>query len=98
MDEHNIKIDLALRSIYNNIQSFFIYLDQANDINKCLVYSPYFHLSSLVEYLISNGLDINAKDEVGQTPLHFAADHNCKEITEIFISNGADINSKTQIL
>ncbi|EAY11781.1 ankyrin repeat protein, putative [Trichomonas vaginalis G3] len=94
MNEHNIKIDLKLCSIYNNLQSFLVYLDQTNDINTCFVYSPNFHLSSLLEYFISNGADINAKDGDGSTPLHDAAKKNSKETAEILISNGADINAK----
>ncbi|EAY08855.1 ankyrin repeat protein, putative [Trichomonas vaginalis G3] len=96
MNEHNIKIDLELCSQYNNLQSFLVYLDQTYDINTCFVYSPSFHLSSLLEYLISKGADINAKDEDGCTPLHYAAGNNNKETAEILISNGADINAKNK--
>ncbi|KAI5540788.1 proteasome regulatory particle assembly [Trichomonas vaginalis G3] len=94
MNEYDIKIDLKLCSIYNNLQSFLVYLDQTNDINTCFVYSPNFYLSSLLEYFISNGADINAKDNDGNTALHHAARYNNKEIAEILISNGADINAK----
>lgn len=31
-----------------------------------------------------------------QSPLHFAADNNCKELTEILISDNADINAKNE--
>ncbi|EAX95817.1 ankyrin repeat protein, putative [Trichomonas vaginalis G3] len=96
MNEHNIKINLELCSQYNNLQSFLVYLDQTNDINKCFVYSPNFHLSSLLEYLISNGADINAKNKDGCTSLHYAARNNNKETAEILISNGADINAKNK--
>ncbi|EAX88989.1 ankyrin repeat protein, putative [Trichomonas vaginalis G3] len=94
MNEHNIKIDLELCSKYNNLQSFLVYLDQTNDINTCFVYSPNFHLSSLLEYFISNGSYINAKGKNERTPLHLSARDNNKETAEILISNGADINYK----
>ncbi|EAX99575.1 hypothetical protein TVAG_104560 [Trichomonas vaginalis G3] len=94
MNEHNIAIDLELCNEYNNLQSFLVYLDQTKDINTCFAYSPNFHLSSLLEYLISKGADINAKTENGSTPLHYAAKEKCKEAAEILISNGADINAK----
>ncbi|EAY10968.1 hypothetical protein TVAG_446700 [Trichomonas vaginalis G3] len=96
MNEHNIKIDIELCFKYNNLQSFLVYLDQTNDINTCFVYSPNFHLSSLLEYFISNGADINSNDEYGCTPLHYTAMNNSKEIAEILISNGADINAEDE--
>ncbi|EAY17245.1 ankyrin repeat protein, putative [Trichomonas vaginalis G3] len=94
MNEHNINIDLELCYKYNNLQSFLVYLDQTNDINTCFVYSSNFHLSSLLEYFISNGADINAEGKYGCTSLHLAASNNWKETAEILISNGADINAK----
>ncbi|EAX92282.1 ankyrin repeat protein, putative [Trichomonas vaginalis G3] len=96
MNEHNINIDLELCYKYNNLQSFLVYLDQTNDINTCFVYSSNFHLSSLLEYFISNGADINSNDEYGCTPLHYAARENSKETAEILISNGANINAKDE--
>jgi len=39
------------------------------------------------------GADVNAKDEDGWTPLHFAA---TKEIVELLINEGADVNAKNK--
>ena len=41
------------------------------------------------------GAKINAKNEYGQTPLHFAAVFNSPEIMKTFIDNGANLESKT---
>jgi len=46
--------------------------------------------------LIAKGADINAKDEYGWTPLHYAAIKGQKEVVELLIAKGADINSKNQ--
>ena len=46
-----------------------------------------------VELLIAKGAGVNAKTEVGVTPLHSAA---TKEIAELLIAAGADVNAKAQ--
>jgi len=48
-----------------------------------------------VSELISKGADVNAKDEDGMTPLHWAASQGHKDIAELLIAKGADVNAKT---
>jgi len=47
-----------------------------------------------VKQHIAAGTDVNMKDDVGLTPLHFAAGEGHKEIAELLITKGADINAK----
>jgi ankyrin repeat protein len=49
----------------------------------------------IVELLIDEGADVNAKDKRGTTPLHEAAGrgHN-KDVAELLIAKGADVNAK----
>ena len=48
----------------------------------------------VVKQHLAAGTDVNAKDEIGNTPLHWAADAGHKEIVELLIAKGADLNEK----
>jgi ankyrin repeat protein len=37
---------------------------------------------------------VNAKEEVGWTPLHYAAAMSHKAIAELILAKGADVNAK----
>jgi len=41
-------------------------------------------------------MDVNAKDDDGQTPFYIAAQFASKEIVELLIANGADVNAKAK--
>lgn len=45
-----------------------------------------------LEFLMQQGLDPNAGNIVGQTPLHLAIDKNKKQYIELLLQNGADPN------
>jgi hypothetical protein len=49
-----------------------------------------------VQALLDAGVDVNAKDEGGWTPLHRAAFAGHKEIAELLIDNGAEVNAKNE--
>jgi len=48
-----------------------------------------------VQAELNKGVNVNAKDEDGQTPLHEAANWGHKETAELLIANGADVNART---
>ena len=48
----------------------------------------------VVKQHLDAGTDVNAKDEDGRTPLHYAAFVSHKEIVELLIGAGADVNAK----
>ena len=45
-----------------------------------------------VKQHLAAGADVNAKDDVGKTPLHWTAYYGHKEIVELLIAKGADVN------
>lgn len=46
---------------------------------------------------ISTGADVNAKDNMGYTPLLYAAKDGKEEVAELLIAGGADVNVKDQL-
>ncbi len=42
-----------------------------------------------VSLLVNAGYDVNATDNAGKTPLHYATQHGHKKITELLLQNGA---------
>jgi hypothetical protein len=44
---------------------------------------------------LAAGTDVNAKTDVGTTPLFYAAADGHKEIAELLIAKGADVNAKS---
>ncbi|EAY22768.1 ankyrin repeat protein, putative [Trichomonas vaginalis G3] len=58
MNEHHIGIKLEYCCRYNNLQAFFVYLDQTNDIDNCFMFSPSFGIQDLCQYLLSKGANI----------------------------------------
>ena len=45
---------------------------------------------------LAAGVDVNAKNVGGGTPLHYAAFNGHKEIVELLIAEGAEVNAKTK--
>ncbi len=45
-----------------------------------------------VKLLISEGVEVNVKNNEGLTPLHYAAREGHKEIVELLLAHGADVN------
>lgn len=96
MTEYGMKIDMEKCCLYHNIQALFVYFDQGNDIQKCIVEATYYDIYLPYEYLITHGIDFNAKDSYGRSVIHSAAANGREQIIEILLSHGIDINSKDE--
>lgn len=49
-----------------------------------------------VKSMIKGGVDVNGRDEVGDTPLHKAAWHGRNDVAKLLIARGVDVNAKGQ--
>ena len=95
MYEHNLKIDLEECANSNNLNAFFVYFDQTNDVNECFVHSPLFGIPSLCEFFRMQVSDIDAKSiSLGYSALHLTANYNCIEESKLLISFDININAK----
>jgi hypothetical protein len=63
-----------------------------NTMTASLHRAAYNKHKEIIELLIANGVDVNAKNDAAETPLHLAT---TKEIAELLIANGADVNAAT---
>ena len=50
-----------------------------------------------VKQHLAAGVDVNVKDDVELTPLHWAAQSSRKKIIELLLANGADVSAKAGI-
>ncbi len=54
------------------------------------------HDAAAAAYLITQGVDTNAKDNYGWTPMHYAAFDGDVSVVEVLLQNGGDPNIKTE--
>jgi ankyrin repeat protein/GTPase SAR1 family protein len=57
-----------------------------------LFWACFLESKDIVELLVDNGADINARCQQGQVPLHISVENGSNRITEFLISRGADVS------
>jgi hypothetical protein len=55
-----------------------------------------FKDGSVLRLLLEHGADINAQDEDGRAPLHWASYHGALEVVRLLLEHGADVEAKTK--
>ena len=55
--------------------------------------AAYYGKKEIVELLIANHADVNAKDRLGFTPLMEAASVGSKDVAQVLLVHGADVNA-----
>lgn len=70
-----------------------LYEKNQNDCNL-LHFSSYLGYKDITEYFIQKGVDLDAKTDEGETPLHYAARNEKLEIVSLLLQNGAQVDIK----
>jgi len=62
------------------------------------MYNPDFdsEVFDIIVFLVINGADVNAKRNLGDTPLHYAASGGCIKLLKYLIASGADATTLDQ--
>lgn len=50
-----------------------------------------------MQLLISSGANVNATDQLGRTPLHYAAAHDNVKAVEVLLNSNANPNAQTTV-
>ncbi|MCL2325760.1 MAG: ankyrin repeat domain-containing protein [Proteobacteria bacterium] len=53
--------------------------------------------AEMVRFLLENGADVKAADELGKTALHGAADQGYLDIVKMLVEKGADVNAYSKV-
>ena len=72
------------------------YIAEANDWNQDLIRAAENGDLALAQELMGRGGEVNAKDELGATPLMRAAYQGHLEVAKFLIEKGADINAYSE--
>ena len=96
--------ELHLAAYLGDMEKLKKYLQDEIDINSQEDFgSTALHAAAnsgkkdIVEFLISKGANVDAKDAYyGVTPLYYAAMHNYEDIADLLLAKGADVNAKEE--
>jgi ankyrin repeat protein len=90
-----LKGDLAIVKTFLKKDAQLVNTDGPNNKKPLHWAAESGHLE-VVEYLISKGADVNAKNVEDETPLHYSAGYGHKDIVKLLVSKGAAVNAKTK--
>jgi len=67
--------------------------EKLSELNKSLLHAATNGTNDQVNTLLTQGTNVNAKDERGQTVLHLAIRKGKTDLVELLISKGTDVNA-----
>jgi ankyrin repeat protein len=91
-DEGWSVLDVALTSKNKELINFVKTTGGKSNADKSIFIASGVGDLEAVKQHVAAGADVNAKDDRGWTPLHFASDR--KNVAEFLIKKGADVNAK----
>jgi ankyrin repeat protein len=68
-------------------------LDQKADVGTALHLAALNGHKAMVDLLLANGADVNARDRSGKTPIHHASSRGFVKVAETLIAHSADVNA-----
>ncbi|HBS27232.1 MAG TPA: hypothetical protein DD827_08940 [Gammaproteobacteria bacterium] len=68
------------------------------DSNPLMLYAAISPNTRILQALLDIGMDINAANEKGYTPLMFASAYNSPEVIEFLLGQGADISAQAYVM
>ena len=83
-------LEESVRKVALQIANAHLWGDEANSLHEAAAASDI----QQVKLLISQGTNLDARNDRGWTPLHNAAANGRKEVAELLIENGADVNAQ----
>jgi len=83
-------LDIAMRENHKEIVELLAKVTNISSIHAAAQLGDLEKVKAFLE----EGMDVNAKDENGQTSFHIAVSNNHKDIAELLIKQGADVNAK----
>ena len=70
-------------------------VDQSNLLMAAQWYAPSDKITNIVTLLVEGGCEVNAQNEIGQTPLFAAIERKSTETIKYLLQAGSDLNKKT---
>ncbi|KAI5511495.1 ankyrin repeat-containing protein DDB G0279043 family [Trichomonas vaginalis G3] len=96
--DYSYRSSLSTGNIYFFFKKYFNMGSNPNTLDStklnALQAATFFDFSSIVEYLIDNGGDINLEDNMGNTPLTISVFNNCELCADLLIKRGAQVDAK----
>jgi ankyrin repeat protein len=91
--------DANIQLLLEMLNRFHIDFDSITGFNgnSLLIIATIKGHTEMVEFLVNKGIDINIKNDEGNTALHYAISANRHKIIDILISYGADELSENKL-